>query len=90
MFWLLLITVPFSQRPYHVEGGAEPPSPCLTAPATKPVGTVCIMSRQDKSGVFELSLGKVFIKAIGKSLFFSKGSSVSLFLLGCRNLHRIE
>ena len=53
----------------------SPPSPCLTVLATKPVGTVCIMSRQDKSGVFELSLDKVFIKAIkgiGTSLFFSK------------------
>ena len=55
-----------------LRGGAEPPSPCLTVPATKPVGTVYIMSRQDKSGVFELSVGKVLIKAIGMSLFFSK------------------
>lgn len=62
------------------EAGAEPPLLGFIVPATKPVGTVFIMLRQDKSGVFEQSLGKLFIKGIGMSLFFSKRS---LFLLVC-------
>ena len=56
-------------------------------PATKPVGTVCIRSGQDKSGVSEHSLGEILVKAVGMSLFFSKGSFF-LFVLVCRHLHK--
>lgn len=64
-----------------LRAGVEPPLSCLTVPATKPVGTVYIMSRQDKSGVSELSVSQVLIKAVGMSLSFLRGYSVSLFLL---------
>lgn len=80
-------SVLFAPRPYHFEIGAEPPLPYSTVLATKPVGTVCIMSRQGKSGVFEHNLGKIFIKAIGMSLFFSKGS---LFLLVCKIFIKVD
>lgn len=82
MFHLMLIPVSFCSVALRSEAGAEPPLPGFTVPATKPVGTVFIMSRQDKSGVFEKSRSKLFIKGIGMSLFFSK-RSFSLFLLVC-------
>lgn len=80
MFHLMLIPVFFCSRALRSEAGAEPPLLGFTVPATKPVGTVFVMLRQDKSGVFEQSLGKLFIKGIGMSLFFSKRG---LFLLVC-------